>query len=334
MSENSELNCNSGIVRRILVTGGTGTLGYNILRRLAQDGRYHVIAPVRRVVPELARAFPGSVQFIEHDLSDAIHTAQIFERAKPEITLHCAATGLRAPKGSWFDLMQFNVVTAMRLFQMNCRLDQPSHFIYVSTGLVYREQGRPLRETDPVQTLHPYGASKAATDTLLQAAAAEFKRKLTILRPFAFTGLHDGGKRLFPLILEAAMDGRRQGLTAGTQIRDYCAVGDIAEAIHRVIEREGGALIEKFNLGSGLCLPLRNVIERVCEALALKVDLAFGEVPPHPFEPQHSVADLTHSAAELGWKPSTSLAYAVWELAKEIAPSLKLKQPERDFEAL
>lgn len=334
MFQDSEPNYDARIPRRILLTGGNGTLGYNILRRLAQDGRYRIVAPVRKIVPAWAQALAGPVQFIEHDLSDAIHTAQIFERAKPAITVHCAASGLRPPKGSWFDLMQFNVVSTMGLFQMNCRLDRPSHFIYVSTGLVYREQGRPLSEEDPMETLHPYGASKAASDALLQAASAEFKRKLTILRPFAFTGLHDGGKRLFPLILEAAVDGRRQELTSGTQIRDYCSVSDIAEAVLRVIEREGGPLIEKFNLGSGLSLPLREVIERVCKALALKVDLAFGETPMHPYEPRHSVADIAHSEAQLGWKPRTSLAYSVWELAQEIAPSLKLKQPERDFEAL
>ena len=334
MPQDSEPNCDARVPQRILLTGGNGTLGYNILRRLAQDGRYHIVAPVRKIVPAWTRALAGQVQFIEHDLSDAIHTAQIFERAKPDITVHCAASGLRPPKGSWFDLMQFNVVSTMGLFQMNCRLDHPSHFIYVSTGLVYREQGRPLREEDPMETLHPYGASKAASDSLLQAASAEFKRKLTILRPFAFTGVHDGGGRLFPLILEAAVEGRRQGLTAGTQIRDYCSVSDISEAVVGVIEREGEALIEKFNLGSGLNLPLRRVVERVCEALELKVELAFGEIPMHPYEPQHSVANIAHSEAQLGWKPRTSLAYSVWELAQEIAPSLKLKQPERDFETL
>ncbi len=334
MPQDNELNHDATVPRRILLTGGNGTLGYNILRRLAQDGRYHIVAPVRKIVSASAQELSGSVQFIEHDLSDAIHTAQIFERAKPAITVHCAASGLRPPKGSWFDLMQFNVVSTMSLFQMNCRLDQPSHFIYVSTGLVYREQGRPLREEDPMETLHPYGASKAASDALLQAAAAEFKRKLTILRPFAFTGLHDGGRRLFPLILEAAVDGRRQGLTAGTQIRDYCSVNDISEAVLRVIEREREAPIEKFNLGSGLSLPLRRVIEQVCEELELRVDLAFGETPMHPYEPQHSVADITHSEAQLGWKPRTSIAYSVWELAQEITPSLRLKRPERDFETL
>lgn len=320
--------------KKILLTGGSGTLGYNILRQLANDPRYCVAAPMRDIHSPVVQKFAGQIQFIEHDLSDAIHTAQIFERLNPDIIVHCAASGLRPPKGSWFDLMQFNVVSTMRLFQMNCRLDKDSHFIYISTGLVYREQGRPLTEEDAVETLHPYGASKAATDLMLQAASAEFKRSLTILRPFAFTGQHDGGKRLFPLILEAAAESRRLGLTSGTQVRDFCSVDDIAEAVGNVIERDKAQLIDIFNLGSGLSLSLRHIIEKVCDELELKVDLAFGKCKMHPYEPHNLVANISRAESVLGWKPQTSLSFAVWELAREIAPSLKLKCPRRKFEQL
>jgi nucleoside-diphosphate-sugar epimerase len=327
------MDTDKGSRQKILVTGGTGTLGYNILLRLARDERYQVIAPVRNIKAIADPSLTDRIQFIENDLSDAIHTAQILERVKPAVIVHCAARGLRPPKGFWFDLMQFNVLSTMQLFQMNCRLDNQSHFINISTGLVYREQERPLTEEDPIETLHPYGASKGATDTMLQAAAAEFKRRLTILRPFAFTGFHDGGKRLFPLILDAAVEGRRQGLSAGTQIRDFCAVNDIAEAVLRVIERKQESLIEKFNLGSGLSLPLRSLLERVCEELGLKVDLVFGEIQMHPYEPHYSVSNNARAKALLGWEPQTSLACAVWELAQDIAPTLKLKRPDRAFTA-
>lgn len=314
--------------KKILVTGGSGTLGYNILKRLSSDERYQVIAPVRNIKGDVVTELGSRVQFIEHELSDAIHTAQIFERANPAVIVHCAASGLRPPKGSWFDLMHFNVESTMRLFQMNCRFDHSSHFIYISTGLVYREQGRPLRETDPIETLHPYGASKAASDAMLQAAAAEFKRSLTILRPFAFTGLHDGGKRLFPLILEAAQTGKTLDLTSGAQIRDFCAVNDIADAVSRIVERDQESLIEKFNLGGGQSQPLRRMIEEVCADLHLDAKLQFGKVAMHPHEPQHSVADISRAQEVLGWRPETRLSYAVWELAQQVAPELKLRKPE------
>lgn len=315
--------------RKVLLTGGSGTLGYNILKRLASDCRFQIVAPLRNMGWRGVHQFVGRVKFIEHDLADAVHTAQIVERVNPEIIIHCAASGLRPPRASWFELMQFNVVSTMQLFQMNCRLDKPSHFIYLSTGLAYREQQRPLNEDDPLETLHPYGASKAASDLMLQAAAAEFNRRLTILRPFAFTGEHDGGRRLFPIILEAAMQKKQISLTAGKQVRDFCAVNDIADAVIRVIESDQDSLIEKFNLGSGSTLPLREVIEDVCQQLELRVDMAFGESRLHPFEPTYSVANICHAQSKLSWSPETNLAFAVWELAQDIFPSLTSRKPER-----
>ena len=79
--------------RRILVTGGTGTLGYNILTQLAGVAHYTVIAPVRNM-HRVGNELRGKVQFIEHELGDAIHTAQIFERVNPDVIVHCAASGL------------------------------------------------------------------------------------------------------------------------------------------------------------------------------------------------------------------------------------------------
>ena len=319
--------------KRVLVTGGSGTLGYNILKQLAAREDYSIIAPVRTRHAWFAPLL-HKVDFLEHELSDAIHTAQIFERVNPDVIVHCAASGLRPPKGSWFDLMAFNVESTMRLFQMNCRFDHHSHFIYISTGLVYREQGRPLLETDPIETLHPYGASKAAGDSMLQAAAAEFKRPLTILRPFAFTGLEDGGERLFPRILSAAASSTPLPMTEGTQIRDFCSVDDIARAVLAVIDHGKTQLIDKFNLGSGRSLPLRTLVTQVCEDLEIHPKLEFGAVKMHPYEPNHSVADITHARTVLDWQPRHRLSHAVWQLARATHPQLTLKEPAYDAEPL
>lgn len=311
--------------KRILITGSTGTLGYNILKLLAGSPHHQIIAPVRSKSPKLSE-FSGRVEFIDNELTDTAHTAQVFERARPDVIVHCAASGLRLPKGSWFDLMRFNVETTMSLFQMNCRFDHDSHFIYISTGLVYRQQDRPLQESDPIETLHPYGASKAAADSMLQAAAVEFKKSLTILRPFAFTGRHDAGGRLFPAILQAAASGKSFSMTDGLQIRDFCAVEDIARAVLLTIDKSRDSIIEKYNLGSGCSVALKELVQNICAELDLEVDIHFGAHQGNIYEPRHSVADISHARKFLQWEPQIRLAHAVWELAQEIAPHLNLKK--------
>lgn len=313
--------------KRVVVTGATGTLGYNIARLLAVDPRYHAILPVRSF-PSPLLALGQRLELVELDICDRARTLDLFRSTQPDVIVHCAASGLRPEKPSWFDLVSFNVEATLRLFESCCQAGS-AHFIYISSGLVYHEQPRALLESDPLETLHPYGASKAAADLLLKAAAVEFKRTLTIIRPFAFTGLQDTVPRLFPGLIRAAAIAQPFAMSSGDQIRDFCAAEDVSRGIMLCIDRVPLSRIETFNLGSGLALSLRQIVESVCSELDLPVKVQFGKMARPEHDPSHLVADISAARRMLGWKPTIRLAHAVWELAQEMAPNLALPRPER-----
>ncbi len=312
---------------RVLVTGASGTLGYNIVRQLGATHpgtRVHVLmrTPDETLFGDLA-----NVSLERVDMADFEASARAVQAFQPNAIIHCAASGVRPSKIGWFEQIHLNVSATVRLFQASCEIPD-CHFIHVSTGLVYSEQDRPCREHDPIDTLHPYGASKAAADCLLRAGAERMKRHLTVVRPFSFTGLHDGGDRLFPSLLRAAAEGRKFPMSPGTQIRDFCAVQDVAEAIVLVLEEGTLPGRDIFNIGSGKSISLRGIVASVCRQIGLDVELELGALPFHPQEPMQLVADI-HLAESLGWKPRTNLAYAVWQLARSQFPSLPVTEPER-----
>jgi nucleoside-diphosphate-sugar epimerase len=261
------------------------------------------------------------------DITDTARMTQAVLEFQPSAIIHSAASGVRPSRIDWFDLIRLNVTASVELFEASCRVER-CHFIHMSTGLVYGEQSRPCREGDPIDTLHPYGASKAAADCLLRAGAERLKRHLTVVRPFSFTGLHDGGDRLFPSLLRSAVKGEPFSMSAGTQIRDFCAVQDVAEAVCLILKEGTLPGRDVFNLGSGQSISLRGIVGAVCRQLGLEVELRLGDVPFHPYEPMNLVADI-HLANSLGWKPKTNLAYAVWQLAQSQFPELQVKQPEQ-----
>lgn len=314
--------------RRVLITGASGTLGYNMVRMLAADSRMQIVVPLRSPLHAGFDEY-SNVQVVKADLSDTNELDRTIANVRPSAIVHCAASGVRPIRPAWFEMTKFNVEATIRLFEASCSVPH-CHFIYISTGLVYRPQNRAVCELDPIGTLHPYGASKAAAECLLQAGATEFRRPLTVLRPFSFTGLHDGGGRLFPSLLRAATMKQPVRLSPGEQIRDFCSVQDIARAVITVLNRSNHERIEVFNLGSGETKTLRQTIEGVCEEIELDAELRFGELPYHPYEPMHLVADI-NKAADLPWRPATNLAYAVWELAKADFPQLQLRRPEQRF---
>lgn len=312
---------------RVLVTGGTGTLGYNIVRHLGRTHPLTQVMVLMRTLDESLFADLSNVRIHKVDLADTDGLQASVAEFRPNAIIHCAASGVRPSRIGYFDLVDLNVSATLHLFHASCEIDG-CHFIQVSSGLVYGSQERPCREGDPVNTLHPYGASKAAADCLLRAGAERLGRHLTIVRPFSFTGLHDGGDRLFPSLLQAALDGRPFPMSPGTQLRDFCAVQDVVEAITLVLEEGEQPSRDIFNIGSGLSVTLGRIVHSVARQLQLDVDIRLGERPFHPLEPMQLVADISRTTS-LGWRPRINLAYAVWQLAKAKYPELAVVEPEK-----
>lgn len=308
------------------MTGGSGTLGSRVIEHLCRRKEAKVLALLREV--SQIRTLRPEVEYRRLDFFDREACRSAVRGFEPECIIHCAASGVQIPKPRWFELIRFNVDTTIHLCECaaergNCR------FVFIGTGLAYRETGRPLNEEDALDTRHPYGASKAAADLLVRAAAAEFGVPLTVLRPFSFTGINDDGKRLFPALLRAALEGATLDLSPGTQVRDHCAVDDVAAGVVHVAADCDARTLSVFNMGSGRDTPLRPMVEEVMDELGLKVKVRWGGRDFSPWEPMHLVADVTRARKALKWEARSSLAHAVWELARTSFPQLKVRKPRK-----
>jgi len=312
--------------RRILLTGGTGSLGRAILEFLVDHRGSRVLALRRRGgrrLPELPSVREHTVNF-----ASPASLANAFASFRPDAVIHAAATGMEIPRPPLLTLVDANVMLPLRLLQAASRI-RGLHFVMVGTGLAYRDQGRPLREEDPLGTVHPYAATKAAADLLLRSAAPALGVRLTVLRPFSFTGPGDEGTRLFPSILRAAEVGKRISLTGGRQVRDFLSSRDVAAGVLAALRHPPASPAKPavYNLGSGQALALRQVISKVVRQLGLHVKLGFGERTTDPREPPFLVADIRQAVRDLDWGPREGLAHAVWRLARSSFPGLELREP-------
>jgi UDP-glucose 4-epimerase len=293
---------------------------------VGNDPSMHILVLLRKE----SRMLTGwsSVEECRLDFLDRQSIAAVVEKFQPGTIIHAAATGMEFPKTEWFDLIRFNIDFTVSLCEAAAR-NGTSHFIFIGTGLAYKPLDRPLAEEDALETLHPYGASKAAADMLVRSAAVEFGLPLTVLRPFSFTGLGDDRNRLFPSLLRAAAEGEPLNLTAGSQVRDHVSASDVARGILAAMRHPPTPEQpqEIYNLGGGGTKSVRELVEGVVERLGIKVDLRFGARQPGPYEPRYLVADSSKARKVLGWEPEEDLATAVWQLSKESFPVLNLKDP-------
>ena len=311
---------------RILLTGASGTLGRNFLELAGNDPNLEILVLLRsesRFHSKYASAREARV-----DLWDREGVARIVADFRPATIIHCAATGMEFPKTEWFDLIRFNVDFTVNLCE-SAALSGGSHFIFISTGLAYKSIPRPLNEADPLDTRHPYGASKAAADLLVRSASVEFGIPLTVLRPFSFTGIGDDRSRLFPSILRAASSGVPIELTSGLQSRDHISARDVASAIIATVRNvpapDNPAV---FNIGGGSSATVREMVEGVVAELGIPVKLRFGAKAEGRFEPSYLVADSSLAKKKLNWFPAQRLSHAVWELSRESFRDLNLSEPQ------
>lgn len=315
----------AAVTHKILLTGASGTLGGNFIRLAAGQPDIEMLALLRQE-SRTPMATPN-LRCVRVDFTNAQFIWETAKQFQPTCVVHCAATGMEFPKPEWFDLIRFNVDATINLCEVTSRLPG-CQFVYIGTGLVYAPQSRALREDDPLDTLHPYGASKAAADILLRAAAAEFKVPLTILRPFSFTGMGDDRNRLFPSLLRAAVARQPCPLSACDQVRDHCSAVDIAQGILAAVRAPNVTdAVRVYNLGSGREAPLRTLIEEVVAQLGLDLELRFGVRGYARHEPRYFVADIARARAGLDWVPRHNLSHAVWQLARASFPELVVREP-------
>ena len=77
------------------------------------------------------------------DLLDRVAVRSLISDFQPTCLVHCAATGMEFPRTEWFELIRSNVDLTVNLCECAAAISG-CQFIFVSTGLAYRPQGRPL----------------------------------------------------------------------------------------------------------------------------------------------------------------------------------------------
>jgi dTDP-glucose 4,6-dehydratase len=322
----------------LLVTGGAGFIGSNLVRLALAD-------QTTRVVTLDLLTYAGSLEnlegvlhhprhrFVRGDVCDAALVASLLRTHRPDAVIHLAAES--HVDRSLDDAARFvrtNVVGTQVMLEATRRYLRegcaPSGFRYVqvSTDEVYGALGAEGRFTEdsPFAPNSPYAASKAAADHLVRAWHQTWGVPTVTTHACNNIGPYQFPEKLVPVVILSALEHRPLPVYGdGTQVREWIHVMDHCEAL-LTLAREGtpGA---RYNVGSGEERTNLSLVESLCaqlEELAPRAGYTapgggyrglLRHVTDRPGHDRRYALDASRIQAETAWAPRRGLDEALRE---------------------
>jgi len=288
---------------KILVTGGAGFIGSNLVPHLAELGHDVV------VLDDLSSGQPAPtarprIRFRRGDFLDPATLGECLDGC--EIVIHLAAmSGVMDSVADPAACFATNVEGTFRLLDM-ARRSGIKQFVNASTGgAILGEVTPPISEAMAPMPLSPYGASKLATEGFCSAYFGSYGLRCLSLRFSNIYGPHSAHKKsvVATFIKRALTDEPLIVYGDGTQQRDYLYVGDLVRGIAAGI---ASGATGTFQLGSGRPTSLLVLVQALETICGRKLEVRWQ--PRRDAEIHSTWCDISKARTEFGYAAPTILA--------------------------
>ena len=299
-----------------LVTGGSGFIGSNFIRRrLRLDADCRVVnfdLLTYAGNPENLRDIESDPRyvFVRGDIADADAVAALFARHKPDIVVNFAAESHNSR--AILDPAAFyrtNTLGAQTLLEA-ARRHKISRFHHVSTCEVFGDLAldspESFREDSPYRPRTPYNASKAAADWAVRAYINTFSLPATISICANNYGPRQHPEKLIPRFVSALLSGEKITLYQSSRHkREWLHVEDHCAAIDAVLAR--GREGETYNIGAGFEADIEEIAARLLAIFDADESRKIY-VPDRPGHDRRYLLDSAKIRRDLQWNPEIEFA--------------------------
>jgi len=289
--------------KRILVTGGNGYLGRNLVEKLRE---------LQAEVFVMDLHGTADTHTFILDITDAKAVKVAIDQIKPQIIYHLAASLDRNRNFDNFDLIYavntkatLNLLEALKAYEYE-------NFIFTSSSEVYGDNKPPFKETQVPQPASPYSLTKIFTEHLIETFSKTYQKKYTILRLFNFFGKNMSPQFFIPKMIKTLRNNQKFEMTEGAQKRDFLYLEDVVQAL--VLTAKKSAQNDVFNVCSNVAVSLKELVVEVKNSLNSQSEIIFGALPYRENEVWNMLGDNTKIKKELGFKAKYNLKTGIEEI--------------------
>jgi len=297
---------------RVLITGITGFVGSHLTEYCLKRGDVEVFGTVRwRSRMDNVQHIVKDIELIDCDLRDAVAVRHCLSEVKPDFIFHLAAqsfvpTSWKAPVETIVTNMvgQINIFEAMRSLKLKSRIQIAGSS--EEYGLVCEDE-LPIKETNPLRPLSPYGVSKVGQDLLAYQYHKSYGIHVVRTRAFNHTGPRRGDvfvESNFSKQIAMIEKGKKEPVMDVGNLnarRDFTDVRDIVKAYWLALEK--GEPGEVYNIGSGRDISIKDLLKKLFELTDMEVEVRQDPARMRPSDVEVLLADVTKFHELTGWVP-------------------------------
>jgi len=298
--------------KKVLVTGGAGFIGSNLVRHLIkEENSVTVLDNFMSGYRSNLYQFPF-VRIVEGDVRDQNAVEDAMKGA--EVVFHLAASvgNKRSIDHPLLDA-EINVLGTLQVLEATRKAGVRKIVTSSSAGIFGELKTMPIKEDHPIEPDSPYGCTKLCEEKLCLSYAKLYPIEAVCLRYFNVYGPNqrfDSYGNVIPIFVFRML--RNETLTIygdGEQTRDFVHVDDVVQANIKAADSIGfsGAL----NIASGTSVTINRLVEIITkdEGNSIKIEHT-GE---RPGDVRHSLADLSFAHQKINYIPSVNLENGIEE---------------------
>lgn len=289
---------------KVIVTGGAGFIGSNLVDRLIEEGFDTYV--IDNLSTGKKQFLNQKAKFFEADILNFHDIKLIFEKVKPEAVFHLAAQidVQSSIKDPIMDAKK-NIIGTINILEL-CKIYQ-SKLIYSSSAAVYgKPQYLPVDEQHLIQPLSNYGISKYTPELYIFSYGHLYNLKYTILRYANVYGprqLPKGEGGVISIFIDKLKNNKVPIIYGdGNQSRDFIYVEDVVSANLSALFSEKNGI---YNISTNKQISVKEVYQIISRILNKNI------LPNYQRE---RLGDITHSCLnnelaikELNWYPKISV---------------------------
>lgn len=311
-------------MKKILITGGSGFIGSEIVRQGVQRGYEIVNVDALKYSGNeknnLTVSHESNYVHIKLDILNFSDLENLIRKTQPNYIIHAAAEShvdrsIDSPRifCETNFMGTYNILEATKNYIANKA--EPFRYIHISTDEVYGSLDigdKPFDLNSVYAPNSPYSASKAASDHLVRAWQMTYGFPSTIINCSNNYGQYQFPEKLIPKTIINALRGHKIPIYGrGDNVRDWLFVSDHVEALYKIVETD--SLESKYLIGGAAEHTNLEVVNKICETLdeLKKPRTPFRNliqfVEDRKGHDKRYAVDASETKKALNWQPQTTL---------------------------